>query len=181
MSQFSMEAFVGSFNRVIDTLRESERITKETLKDLSRELLYATQQTEDIGYINRTIAILTPMNRKACILFFKEFSGFLFDDDEASFSKKDKKRYEKTKAKALEALADPHFNLWTWAEKNVEMEVKPLDLSKIQAYMKGVLKKAANEGIPQGEVLKAVFAGGFEPDALMTLLSHVGYDVEVKE
>jgi hypothetical protein len=167
---FDRASFESGFNGRIKILAKAEKLTKEGLRDLSRELLSITQETEDIGYVNRTLEVLSPANRRVCILFFKEFSGFLFSDESNTFVKKDKKRYEAIKAKAMEFLDDPHNNVWTWQERNVDMEAKPFDLSKVTAFATNALKKAEKEGISQVDVLNAFFAAGFKPEALVALM-----------
>ena len=170
---FDRNAFTASFEATLTTLAGAERITKDTMRTLSRDLLYITQDSQDIGYINRTLEVLTPMNRKTAVLFFKEFSGFLYGEDSGKFFKKDKKRYDEVVAKATEFLADPHNNIWTWAERNVDVQVKPFDLSKVTAFAQKALKKAAKEGVSQVQVLEAFFAGGVTLDAVMALMDKI--------
>lgn len=170
---FSLEAFNESFDKNLKALGKAEKLTRELVKDMSRDVLNALYVTEDSGKLNQFIAVLSPVNRKVAILFYREFSGFKWDEDEAMFGKKDKKGYDKAKGKGVRELEDPHFNLWTWSEKNIEMEVKPLDLAKITAYAKGALKKANDQGVPQSELIKAFFAAGFEPDALIEVMKQM--------
>lgn len=167
---FDRTAFYASFDARINALHAAEKITRESLRDLSRDLLHVTHETLDIGFVNRTLDVLTPMNRKTAVLFFKAFSGFKYDEDSMKFVQKDKKNYDDVKSKAMLALDDPHFNMWTWAEKNVNVEAKPFDLAKVTVFAKQAIKKAADNGIPQSELLKAFFAGGFDADSLLVFL-----------
>jgi hypothetical protein len=167
---FDRAAFESGFNGRIKILAKAEKLTKEGLRDLSRELLLITQETEDIGYVNRTLEVLSPANKRVCVLFFREFSGFLFSDESNTFVKKDKKRYDDIKAKAIAFLDDPHNNVWTWQERNVDIEAKPFDLTKVTAFATNVLKKAEKEGVSQVDVLNAFFAAGFKPEALMAVM-----------
>ena len=168
--QFSMEAFAAGFEKNLKALQKAEKITKDLLRDMSRDVLNAVHVTQDSGVINKLIAVLTPVNRKVAILFYKEFSGFNWDDEEVSFGKKNKKKYEDIKAKALLALTNPHFNIWTWAERNVDIEKKPLKLADITKFVEKTLKRANEEGIAQADVIKAIIDGGLELDALMALM-----------
>jgi len=171
---FNAEQFKNGFDKQVKALAKAEKLTRETLRDMSRDLLLMTQETEDIGYVNRTIAALSPMNAKTAVLFFKEFSGFNYDEDEAqAFTKKNKKKYEEITAKALKALDDPHFNMWTWAEKNVDVAKKPFKLEDITKFAERAVKKATEEGIAQADVLKAFFAGGFEVASLVAALEEM--------
>ena len=168
---FDRNEFLAAFDKKLKTLDKAEKVTKEIVKEMSRDLLHITYENQDIGFINRFINALTPMNRKTAILFFKEFSGFTWNKDEVSFITKDKKNWEKTVAKGTEALEDPHFNLWTWAEKNVEVEVKPLDLSKITVFVQNALKKAEAQGISKADVFKAMMAGGLSAEEIVDMLA----------
>ena len=171
--QFSMEAFAAGFEKNLKALQKAEKITKDLLRDMSRDVLNAVHVTQDSGVINKLIAVLTPVNRKVAILFYKEFSGFNWDDEEVSFGKKNKKKYEDIKSKALLALEDPHFNIWTWADRNVQIEAKPLDLSKITVFAKNAIKKAEEQGIPQADILKAFFEGGFDAASLLAVMEEM--------
>lgn len=167
---FDRTAFYASFDARIDVLKQAEKITKDTLRDLSRDLLSITHETEDIGFVNRTLNVLTPMNRKTAILFFKEFSGFKWSEEEISFVAKDKKRWDDIVARGVREMEDPHFNLWTWAEKNVTIEAKPFDLAKVTVFAKQAIKKAQENGIKQSDLLKAFFDGGFDPESLLVFM-----------
>jgi hypothetical protein len=170
---FNVALYLVEFNAALKAIDKAEKVTKETLKDLSRSILTATHATGDIAYVNRLVAVLTPVNKKVVILYCKEFTGFMFDAESGLFTKKSKKTYDATLAKAEEFLSDPHNNVWSWAERNIDVEVKPLDLSKITAFIKGALKKADEQGIVQSEVLKAVFAAGVDVDALIVAMESI--------
>lgn len=177
---FNKQLFDLAFQQALELLDGAERITKETLKDLSRTVLEAHHNTQDIGYVNRLVSVLTPMNKRTAILYFKAFTGFSFDQDTGLFGKKAKKNYDKALADSNEFLAEPHNNIWSWAERNVELEVKKLDLSKITVFIKGALKKAENEGLKQSDVLKAVFDAGVEVDSIIALMGEM-YNIDVEE
>lgn len=169
---FNRDAFYAAFEGKLNALATAEKITKETLRDLSRDLLHVLYETEDVSFINRTIAVLTPINKKVARLFFKEFSGFHYHNEEQIFTKKDKKAFGKIAEDTLALLnEDPHFNIWTWADKNIEVEAKPLDLKKITTFVTNALKKAEAEGISKADVFKAMMAGGFEANELIDILT----------
>jgi len=167
---FDRTAFYAGFDARIDVLKQAEKITKDTLRDLSRDLLCITHETEDIGFIRRTLDVLTPMNRKTAILFFKEFSGFKWSEDQAAFASKDKKHWDDIVARVVREMEDPHFNIWSWAEKNVQIEAKPFDLAKVTVFAKQAIKKAQENGIKQSDLLKAFFDGGFDPESLLVFM-----------
>lgn len=170
-NQFNKEKFESAFAVSVEALRVSERTTKAELMALSRLVLEAVHATENIAYVNDLLAVLTPMNKQTAELYFAEFSGFHMW--EGKFSKKDKKNYDAVKQKALEFLADPLNNIWTWATRNVKVEPKEFDLSKVTKSMETFMKKADKENMSQADVLRAVFKAGFKLDALIVALSEV--------
>lgn len=167
---FNKDEFVSGFDKRVKALAKAESLTKDTLRDLSRELLQITQETEDIGYVNRVVAALTPMNHKTAVLFFKEFSGFNFSEDERAFSKKNKKHYDEICSVAVKQLDDPHFNMWTWAEKHLDVQPKVFKLEDVTKFAKNAIKKASDAGVSKADVLKAFIEGGIEADVLVALL-----------
>ena len=91
---FNKDKFNAYFDGKLGELAGAEKITKAVLLDLSRQVLAAHHETQDVGYINRLLVVLTPMNRKVANLYFSEFSGFNFSAKSEEFGKKDKKNYE---------------------------------------------------------------------------------------
>ena len=78
---FNVNQFFNSFNISIAALKESERVSKDTLRSLSREVLEALHSKEDktygdIQYTNKVLDVLSPMNKRTYVLFMQEFSGF---------------------------------------------------------------------------------------------------------
>lgn len=179
---FDKVKFEALFVEAINKLAGAERITKELLKALSRSVLEAHHATENVAYINQLIPVLTPMNRKVVVLFFKEFSGFQWDDENKRFTKKSKKKYDAAHATSMEFLADPHNNIWTWAERNVEVEKKPAPgvLEKVALFMTEIMPKAEKAGIEQADVLKAIFASGIKADAIIAAFNAMDYEEEVQ-
>lgn len=178
--QFDSAAFLNSFNESFDknlkALVKAEKITKELVKEMSRDVLLALHITQDSGKVNQFLNALTPVNRKVAILFYREFSGFKWDEDEAMFGKKDKKNYDKAAKKSSDALEDPHFNLWTWADRNVDIAKKPLKLADVTKFIEKTLKRANEEGIAQSEVIKAILDGGLEFDTLLNVIDAIPAD-----
>lgn len=192
-ANFNREAFVASFEKALKQLTKTEKVTKELLRDLSRTVLEAVHSTGDIGYVNRLNAVLTPVNRRVSAKFFEHFTGFHYDTVSFLFTKKSKKRYDEALKNAIEFLADPHQNLWTWAERNIEIERKDFTVDKVS----DIVKKALKKNISQADILKAVLSSGIELDTLIEVmgtivpadkqeatLDHVakafGYDANVK-
>lgn len=176
---FDKKTFEAAFGAAIIALAASEKVTKESLRELSRTVLNAHHATEDVSYINKLIEVLTPVNRKVAVLYFKAFGGFTYDDKGKRFAKKSKKHYDQAHADAVEFLAEPHNNIWTWAERNVEVEAKPFDIKKVTAFIENASKKALENGLTRLDVLRAAFAGGMTPELLLQLLGELDYEVNV--
>lgn len=174
MAQFNSVAFVASFDAVLETLAQSEKITKATLQTLSRDLL-ALLHTEnpkqgDIGYINRVINVLTPVNRKVFIAFGREFTGFIMNKDGTAFLKKAKKHYDDAAIKALVWLDDPMNNIWSWADRNIDIVPKEFTIEAVKKTTENMLKKAEKANISQADMLGAMFEAGFTVDSLLIML-----------
>lgn len=185
MSHINVAAFNESFNRSLKALKRSEFVTKEELKGLSRSLLGALHNGPegllgDIGYINRLMGVLTPMNKQACREYFKHFSGFVFSEETYTFVKKHGKMYEATKVLANEFLAEPHNNLWTWAERNIEVKVKEFSLDQAVIFFKSFVKKAEANGLKQKDVVQAILGAGVELDTILEIMTSM-YHVDADE
>ena len=175
---FDKLAFETALTRALKLLAYSERVTREQLRVLSRTVLEALHATEDIGYVNRLIEVLTPINRKVAVKYFEHFAGFHFDDALGRFTKKSKKRYAEADALATAFLEDPLNNIWSWAERNIEIQKKDFELAQVTKAMGGYLKKAKDAGLTQADVLKAVLAAGVEADAVIAMLDTLGDDTD---
>ncbi len=161
-ANFDKKAFDANFDQAIETITSSEKVTKTILRELSRSVLQVLFFTEDIGYVNRTINSLSPVNKKVAIEYFKTFSGFSFSKDSGAFGKKNKKVFEQVKGEAMEFLSDPHNNIWTWAEQNVDIVAKPFDINAVGTYFSKALTKAAKAGFTDVDVIMQVFSSGID-------------------
>ena len=169
---FDKNQFDQSYKVNVKKLAAVEKVGKELLRSMSREVLEAHHVTGDVAYINGIIAVLSPMNRKMCILFYKEFSGHLCNE-EGVFGKKDKKRYDEAHKKSFYGLEDPHFNVFSWAERNVEVERKPFTLGKLQQQMGSLVKKAEENKISHADIIRAMFANGIEIGEFMKVVEYM--------
>jgi hypothetical protein len=178
---FDKAAFEVAFSTSIIALITSERVTKAELQVCSRTVLEAVHATGDIGYANRLIDVLTPVNKKVCIVFMKHFTGFSFDDKLNLFHKKSKKRYEQAHKDAMEFLDDPMNNIWSWAARNIEVQAKEFTLDLVTKSVEGYLKKANANGISQADVMRAILKGGITSDAILAIMGDIGYDVGIQD
>jgi hypothetical protein len=182
---FNANAFVSTFDNVLETLANSEKITKAVLQTLSRDLLELLHTKNpkqgDIGYINRTIAVLTPVNRKVFIEFNKEFTGFILSKAGNVFEKKAKKHYDDVALKALVWLEDPMNNIWSWADRNVEIVAKEFTLDVVKKNMETMFKKADKSGINRLDVITTILQAGITVDELVQAMEKAGELADVVE
>ena len=150
----------------IEKVANSERVTKTELSYLSRELLtyIVVDGSNDIGLVNRLINVLTPQNKRTCIIFFAHFLPFQMHNEDGTFGKKMKgEKLLKSKKDACEEfLANPDSDVWTWAALNVKIEKKPVDF---RAKIIKDVSKAMSEDDPEtrltaADVIAAVIEGG---------------------
>lgn len=177
---FNRIRFEELFLASLEMLAGAEGVTKRELRDLSRTVLEATHETGDISYVNKVMGVLTPVNKRVAREFFVHFTGFHFDDKEMVFTKKSGKHYLDCKTAAMEFLADPNQNIWAWAERHIDVTVKPFDLKKVTKFVESALKKADKEGFSKADVLMAVVGAGFEIGDLISVLEKMGAEVKAE-
>ncbi len=178
--KFDLVKFLAGYNIAIRALRESERITKDTLRVLSRDLLLQLHVTEnnakcgDISFINEVMSVLTPMNRKTFVLFMQEFTGFFYDEKQECFTKKNKGIYNDKCKLAMEFLDDPMNNIWSWAERNVKVEKKLFKLDTVTKDIERAMKATNDDGeklYNKADIIRAVLAGGITIEEMMEVLN----------
>jgi len=177
---FDKSTFEKSFAVAIEKLAVSESVTKRELRDLSRTVLEAWHATGNVVYANKLLGVLSPINKKTAIVFFKHFSGFHFDEVMGAFDHKSKKRYEKAHIDCVKFLADPNNNIWSWAERHIEVAHKPFDVGSVQKYMTKAIKDAAGVGLSHADLLKAVFKAGIDPACIIQVMDELGYEFDTE-
>lgn len=177
-----IKTFIATFDNNLSAVVEAERITRELLREMSRDLLLTLHndvddaeennpRVGDISFANKLLsANITPVNKKAMVLFLREFTGFNFDEDTIEFKGKNKQHYAKARDKAIKALEDPHFNFWSWADRNVEVAKKPFKLADITKNVERMLKKADEAGLAKADVIAAILEGGIELGDIVAIL-----------
>lgn len=176
-------AFNVEFDKALETLGASEKVTKETLKVYANLAIDATHQFGQPAYLNKLRAVLTPVNMRAFTEFAIHFSGYHFDKDAMLFDKKSKKRY----AAALEMWnkfrEDPLNNLWVWQKHNLKMERMPINVESLKTSFGKTWKQAHQANISNVEILKALLSVTdgdahtlFSVDDLAEALQAVGID-----
>jgi hypothetical protein len=186
---FDKKAFDKEFNTRIAQLGKAEKGVREQVNSLSRSILTAIHATENIGYVNQFLGALTPVNRKAAVVFFKHFAGFHYDDANKLFFKKSKKRYEQAHQDSIAFLADPLNNMFSWADRHIEVEQKPFDPETFKKGFKSLfdrrLQEARDNGMTQSELFALLFKReegkiGIDVNAIIEVLSSMG-EVDIKE
>tara|TARA_R110002050_G_scaffold291167_1_gene445414 strand:+ start:2601 stop:3173 length:573 start_codon:yes stop_codon:yes gene_type:complete len=162
----------------LETIANSEKITRATLAEMSRDLLSYVPDTNDIDIVNRLIGVLTPMNRQVAILFFTEMLAWQVEKTkEGEFSRfggaiKGEKSSKKKWDNAAEFLADPDNTIWTWANKNVDPIAKKKDFaSMIAKAVENALKgheKSDTDPLTPAAIVAAVFTGGVSLDDMLS-------------
>ncbi len=179
---FNSNLFQSKFADSIVALRGAENITRSELLALSRSTLEALHSPDnpingDIRFINEVISVLTPVNKKVACLFFRAFTGFQYDGVAMQFTKKNKKTYDEVQALAGDFLDDPLNNIWTWAERNIEVEAKAFDLNKsVDTLMKRATKGLDGEALNAQHlnILKAVMDSGISASVLIEFMDTIG-------
>lgn len=153
-----VRAFDVEFDKALETLGASEKVTKETLKVYANLAVDACHQFGQPAYLNKLRSVLTPVNMRAFTEFAIHFSGYHFDKDAMLFDKKSKKRY----AAALEMWnkfrEDPLNNLWVWQKHNLKMERMPINVEGLKTSFGKTWKQAHKANIPNVEILKALLS-----------------------
>lgn len=153
-----VRAFDAEFDKALETLGASEKITKDTLKVYANLAIDATHQFSQPAYLNKLRAVLTPVNMRAFTEFASKFSGYHFDKDAMLFDKKSKKRY----APALEAWQqfreDPLNNIWTWQKEHLQVEASPFNVEDLKSSFSKAWKRAHTANISNVEILKAMLS-----------------------
>jgi hypothetical protein len=176
---FNAVDFIATFPKTLKKLKASEIITKDTLQVLSRDLLSCLHTVNvkqgDIAFINQVIGVLTPVNRKVFLAFCKEFTGFILNDDGTAFIKKSKKHYDDVAATAIEWLNDPMNNIWSWADRHIDVEKKPnpFTLDVVKKSLEKLVVKGQKANISKAQIIGAMFASGFTVEDLIESLEQV--------
>jgi len=185
-------AHIAKINASIETIQNAEKVTKAVLSEVSRLILeYICIDTddgkasEDSQVANRLIDVLTPVNRKVAIEFFVKLLPFhVIRSEEGEFigfGKKDKKQWEPKVEKIVEFLADPHQNIWTWADRNIELVAKPMDFAKLNQAMGQLIKKAEKAKLGHENVVRALLANGISIEDLMLVIKQAAEDAPNEE
>lgn len=128
----------------LEAIASAEKVTRVELAEISRELLIYVPETNDIEIVNRLLGVLTPMNRATAILYFAHFLPWEQEkNNDGVFQRFGKKiQGDKKVARKLttiaEFLKDTSNNIWTWADKNIEIKKKDFAATITRAIKKAL-------------------------------------------
>lgn len=160
----------------LEAIASAEKITRAELAALSRELLIYVPDTQDIGIVNRLLGVLTPVNKRAAILYFGHFLPWEKENDaDGNFARFGKKMLGEKKIKRKEQaiadwLGDESNTIWTWADDNIQMDKKKDFKGGIIRAVKQALagdEKTDTPALDPMEVMQAIFEGGMTLEAML--------------
>lgn len=157
---------MATYEQLMETIGKvaaAERVTKQGLSALSRDILNYVVDTEDVRPVNALLGmdgdgkfLLTPINWRISVQYFHHFIAFTSNFDDVKeyaikgkgkrvalvFNKKAKKRWDKCVQLINEWLDDPANDIWVWSN-NAEMDAAPVDYAK---KIQSAVKSALDEG-----------------------------------
>ena len=185
MAQLAKKEFDIGFPKMVKRVAASEKITKADLREWCNHIVHAMHTYGHIDYMNKLIAVLSPMNKRTCVEFFKTFAGYKINPDTGVFEGKDKKKYLKALADWQKFSADPLNNIWVWSERHLDVVVKPFTTEDITKRMSSLWKSAHQANISNVDILKAVLSAKdkgtglvFSLDDIITCLTELDVQVD---
>lgn len=173
----------------VEQVIAAEKVTKAVLGPLSRDLLIYTPESDDIATVNRLIHGLSPVNKKAAILFFSHFLPWQVEKDNneqfVRFGKKmtaDKKVKAKLKA-IIDFLSEESNTIWTWAENNLEIKKKDFARGIRSAIKKALAgdEKSDTPPLTMKEVVDAIFdSEADQGELILSMIEHINAVEEEK-
>lgn len=172
----------------ISAVKAAEKVTKESLSSLSRDLLSYMLESNDVRPVNRLLGkdgeqwILTPINWRIAVQYFHHFLPWTsnYADEVKDYAVKGKgsrvalrfksktknqKSFDKKMGEIHAWLEIEANDIWVWSN-NATIEAKPVDYAK--NITNAVHKALDKGGMSTLEVMKAVLAAEeISPDALM--------------
>ena len=166
---------------LLERVKEGENITRPALGQISRELLLYVPESQDIEAVNRLIGVLTPMNRRAAILYFSHFLPWEVEkDNDGNFVRFGKKFEGEKKTKRRMSLIDEWLkdeanNFWTWTDVNIQIKQKDFP-AMIARTIKKALEgdvKSDTPALNKVQIMQAVMEGGVGLVELLEFVEHM--------
>jgi hypothetical protein len=162
----------------VSKLGKVENVTRSLLSELSRSILaYHLDGGHDVRIVNKLLSVLTPVNMKAARLYFRNFLPYRFNEETNCFGGLILKEAKKeTHYLAIGSfLHDPENNIWSWSEEHIKIDEKPVNY---EGKVTSAVKKALEQQVDKGSILKAVLDGGI---TIADLIAGLDAMVEVEE
>ncbi len=70
-------------------------------------------------------------------------------------------------------LEDPLNNIWTWAAREVEIDVKEFNEERMKKQVTSLLKKVNDNGLSQVAMLQAMLENGLSLDSVLALMKEI--------
>lgn len=159
-----------SINHNIGVLAKSEKITRKVLAEVANELLLYVPGSNDIDAVNRLVAVLTPVNKQAAILFFKSMLQWSFVDGVFTTIQKGERTVSAKNERRL-AFIKSEETFWSWVDDNTTIEAKPKDF---QNDIVNLIKRATKDGdyqISHAQVIQSVLASGITIQEVLTMVN----------
>ena len=164
-----MAATLKIINARIETIAAAERVTKKELGLLSREIFEYTLEQWDAQVINRLLGVLTPVNKRTAVLYFKAFTPFKYVEETQVFGSVNKANDNKERCAALmQAFPGSDGTIWTWAALNINMETKEKDYAGLVTKS---IKQALKSDTDRAAIIEAIFVGGVTSADIMSVLA----------
>jgi hypothetical protein len=155
MAAIDKQAFEAGFPGMIERVASSERVTKDELKVWCNSIVAFVHAFGTIERVNTLMSVLTPVNKKVAREFFSYFLGYSFDEKEMRFTSKSKKRYLEAVKNWETFSSDPLNNIWTWAERHIEVQRKGFDLKDT---LSRTWKNAHKANISNNQILSTLLS-----------------------
>lgn len=149
------KALESGLDQAVATLSQSEKLSKDTMKVWCNHVVDMVHAYGQVAYLNKIIGVLSPMNKKVAIEFFKHFAGYHYNKDTREFDGKSKKRYIQAVTDWKVFKEDPLKNIWTWAEQNIVVERAPFKVEDVTKRMSSLWKEGHAAGLSNVDILVA--------------------------
>lgn len=159
----------GACETIRAEIAAAEKITRAKMPEAVNLHMQLVLTTGDVRPINALIEVLSPMNKRAAILFYQHFLPFVSEKDKdknhVKFGKMLDREKDKNKRIAMcEEWLREDSNFWTWTDDNIQ--------TKVPNYLQNFTRSLATalKGNKEGE-------GKVDPvDLVMAFMAQVKAD-----
>lgn len=178
----------------IAKLKAAEKITKQVMSELSRDILAYVMEERDVRPVNLLLSkadgqwALSPVNWRFACKYFHHFLPFTSNYDEvkdcinnggertALFFKKLSPKKLVGKAEEIAIwLADENNDIWKWSNS---VAIDPPATNWLNRITDTVTKASDKGGLSAIDIMAAVMAAGIDADVLIKAISEAMLDEE---